>query len=237
MTLNAYFLRHGRAGLRALALATGARFGYLQQLNYVTRKKPSMALALKLVAASGGEITLDGLANPVKVLKRPRRTTPEMDAQIQRLYADGIGHGEVRRFAAAAGVSRQHLHNRAKALGVRRPRANRWSPEEIALLAQHDDLGSEEIQHVLRAAGYHRTCAAISTRRTTEATAPTIATIARRMGVDEAVVGEWIRSSGLPARDGRVSREDLAAWMQRSRDWDHRLCAKSWLVKMLARGG
>lgn len=67
-TLNDYFLRHGTEGLRGLADRAGTKLSYLLQLNYSTEKRPSMLMAQRIAAASNGEITLDGLANPKKEL-------------------------------------------------------------------------------------------------------------------------------------------------------------------------
>ena len=69
-TLNAYYRRHRKAGFKALAEKAGTTMGYLYQLNYVPTKKPSLAMAKRLVEASNGEITYEGLDNPRKVLLR-----------------------------------------------------------------------------------------------------------------------------------------------------------------------
>lgn len=236
-TLNAYFLKHGKAGLRHLAAKTGAKVGYLQQLNYVTRKKPGKKLALKLVEASNGEITLEGLDNPVKVLKRPRTQSPAaLDAQLQTLYAKGIGRGELRDFAERAGVSRQALHTRARKLGLARSRVRPWTDEEVALLVRHDDKDPKTLEAIFTAAGFRRTRGAISVRRSIEAAEPTIDAIALHMGVPSDTVDDWIWSGKLKARHGRVKREDLAEFLFTSRDWDQRLCDKAWVVKVLGAG-
>lgn len=73
MTLNDYFIKYGTAGLRALAKEAGTTVGYLLQLNYRPEKLPSIQMASRLVAASNGQLTLEGLANPQKVLAREAR--------------------------------------------------------------------------------------------------------------------------------------------------------------------
>ena len=70
MTLNQYYLKYGTKGLELLAERSVTKLSYLKQLNYVVKKMPSLELAKRLVAQSDGELTLDGLANPVKVLVR-----------------------------------------------------------------------------------------------------------------------------------------------------------------------
>lgn len=83
MTLNEFFIRHGSSGFEKLAEKAGTKVSYLQQLNYLPEKKrPSMAMAQKLVDASVelnrddpamSVLTFDGLANPKKVLVREAR--------------------------------------------------------------------------------------------------------------------------------------------------------------------
>lgn len=70
MTLSEYFSIHRMQGLRRLADETGCKLGYLQQLLYVPTKKPSMTVATRLIKASNGELTYEGLANPIKKLVR-----------------------------------------------------------------------------------------------------------------------------------------------------------------------
>lgn len=77
MTLNEYFIKHGTQGLRDLAEKAGTKLSYLLQLNYSTGKRPSIPMALKLVEASDGALTLDGLANPQKNLVRVARRAME----------------------------------------------------------------------------------------------------------------------------------------------------------------
>lgn len=73
MTINDYFAKFGTKGLRELAARSGTKLSYLLQLNYVETKRPSMQLAVRLVEASDGILTLDGLANPQKATLRERR--------------------------------------------------------------------------------------------------------------------------------------------------------------------
>lgn len=70
MTLNDYFIQYGTSGLRELADKAGTKLSYLLQLNYTPAKRPSIQMASRLVEASGGKLTLEGLANPKKVLVR-----------------------------------------------------------------------------------------------------------------------------------------------------------------------
>lgn len=64
-TLNEYFRRHRTKGFEELARKSGTKLSYLLQLNYnPDRKRPSIDLATKLIEASNGELTYEGLANP-----------------------------------------------------------------------------------------------------------------------------------------------------------------------------
>jgi hypothetical protein len=79
-TINDYLLKYGQAGFARLAKRAGTKVSYLNQLNYDTNKRPSMEMAQRLVKASGGEITLDGLANPKKRLVREVQKEAEASA-------------------------------------------------------------------------------------------------------------------------------------------------------------
>lgn len=68
MTLSDYFKQKGRDALRDLAAAAGVSDGYLLGLIYQPERLPSTGLCKRLVDASGGLLTLDGLANPQKQL-------------------------------------------------------------------------------------------------------------------------------------------------------------------------
>lgn len=68
MTLNDYFIKYGIKGLRELAEKAGTKLSYLLRLNHSTGKRPSIQMAQRLVAASDGAFTLEGLANPTKNL-------------------------------------------------------------------------------------------------------------------------------------------------------------------------
>lgn len=69
-TIAAYFAKYRIHGLRRLAKATHCKPGYLQQLVVNPKKRPSMSLAQRLVHASNGELSFEGLANPVRIWVR-----------------------------------------------------------------------------------------------------------------------------------------------------------------------
>lgn len=72
MTLNEYYLKHGTDGLNGLVerCKVPTKLSYIQQLIYSPKKRPSTQMAAALIEASNNELTLTGLANPVKVLQR-----------------------------------------------------------------------------------------------------------------------------------------------------------------------
>lgn len=78
MNINAYYIKHGTAGLARLADAAQTKLSYLKQLIYSEKKSPSMKMAARLVKASNNELTLEGLANPVKRLPRDVNPTTEL---------------------------------------------------------------------------------------------------------------------------------------------------------------
>jgi len=69
-TINEFYRKYRRKGLRDLAIRTGTTDTYLMQLNYDVSKRPSVDLALRLIRESQGEITLEGICNPKKILMK-----------------------------------------------------------------------------------------------------------------------------------------------------------------------
>jgi len=80
-TINDFFIKHGTEGFRRLAERAGTKVSYLLQLNYMPSKVPSVRMAQRLIAASDGELTLEGLANPQKRLAREVRRQQAAEAQ------------------------------------------------------------------------------------------------------------------------------------------------------------
>jgi hypothetical protein len=64
MTLYEYYLAHGTDGLAALAQKAGTKLSYIRQLIYEPQKRPSADMALAIIEASNGDVTLRGLCNP-----------------------------------------------------------------------------------------------------------------------------------------------------------------------------
>lgn len=79
MTLQDYVNKHRTGGLFELAKKVGVTSDHLLNLLYSKGtnpehpKLPSMKLSSKLVEASGDELTMESLVNPVKVEKSPDR--------------------------------------------------------------------------------------------------------------------------------------------------------------------
>ena len=73
MNLQEYLVKYGTQRLVCLAILAGVSPGHILNLAYTVNsghdpvKTPSMKLARKLVILSLGELTMEGLANPVKV--------------------------------------------------------------------------------------------------------------------------------------------------------------------------
>ncbi len=70
MTLRKYQQIYGPAGLERLAIAAGTSRNYLWRLICSPTRLPSASLALQLIRASGGELTLEGLAYPTGGVRR-----------------------------------------------------------------------------------------------------------------------------------------------------------------------
>ena len=64
---------YGRPGLREIAKTAGTEEIYLVRLCYDACKRPSLGLADKLIRASEGFLTVEGLLNPARVSMRQLR--------------------------------------------------------------------------------------------------------------------------------------------------------------------
>ena len=73
MNLQEYLVKYGTQRLVCLAILADVSPGHILNLAYTVNsdhkpvKTPSMKLARKLVILSCGELTIDGLANPLKI--------------------------------------------------------------------------------------------------------------------------------------------------------------------------
>lgn len=65
MTLAEYQQIYGTEGLRNLADSCGTKLSYIRKLICVTTNRPSSEMALKMIEASGGKLTLEGLVYPL----------------------------------------------------------------------------------------------------------------------------------------------------------------------------
>lgn len=63
MTIADFYDKHGLEGLKKLATGTGTKLSYIRALLYSPGKMPSLPMAIKLVRASGRELTYEGLAH------------------------------------------------------------------------------------------------------------------------------------------------------------------------------
>ena len=66
MTITEYFIQHRHAGLRKLADGAGTKYRYMLQLVYKEERTPSARLIKKLIAASEGVLTFEGLSTPIR---------------------------------------------------------------------------------------------------------------------------------------------------------------------------
>ena len=64
-TVKAFYDKHGQKGFDRIAERAETRTSYLRQLMYANGgKTPSLKMALAIVRASDGEISIEGLAEP-----------------------------------------------------------------------------------------------------------------------------------------------------------------------------
>lgn len=75
MNINDYYIKYGTEGLSRLAKEAETTLSYLQRLIYDPKKRPSLDMSLKLVKASKNELTIEGLANPVKRIPKQLKSS------------------------------------------------------------------------------------------------------------------------------------------------------------------
>lgn len=73
MNLIDYFTEHGHEGLKEIAEKAGTTYRYLLAMLYDEKRIPSLKLAIKLIEASDNLLTVEGLANPVRLERRRDR--------------------------------------------------------------------------------------------------------------------------------------------------------------------
>jgi hypothetical protein len=178
-----------------------------------------------------------------------KESTDFIDAAIRRFYRETQPRGAHTALAKRLGVTRQWLSTRAATLGVLPVTRTdmQWTPDEEALLEEHNAKKAERIASIFRRHGYHRTPGAIGDRLRTlgisrlDPDVFTATELSRCMGVDTHVPLRWIERHGLKAKrigEGRtvaweIRRKDLREFLIRSADCDHRRCTRAWLVDIL----
>lgn len=70
MGIGEFLEQYGRAELDRVAEKAGASKAYLLRLAYQPTAMPSLKLSKRLVEASDGRLTFEGLANPRKCSRR-----------------------------------------------------------------------------------------------------------------------------------------------------------------------
>jgi hypothetical protein len=192
------------------------------------------------------------------VYSRQRPSNDLLDQAIRKLYANGKPRpGQMAKLCARYDRPRQWVRARAIRLGaIKHTRGRDWTPEEDAILREHEGYGLRKMQKALIAAGIRdRTEPAIQERclralriSTAEDRDPDLYSateIAELMGEDTHRVINWIHRGGLPARaerepNGRVSRwnvrrADLRRWLiEHPQSWLPARADRFWLIEILA---
>lgn len=184
--------------------------------------------------------------------RAPRRTyphSPQIDAQIRKLYLNGDAQrGAVSDLARRIGRPRHYVTRRAVELGQVRPRFKpaEWCAEELRLLDEHRDLSNGALKARLRRAGFSRSETAIKAKRnrldlhrTDDPDTYSARELADRMGIEMHKVLRWIARGVLKAKrrgtEHEIKRHAIRAFLTTHlSEWDHRRCAQLWLVDLLA---
>ena len=168
------------------------------------------------------------------------RITEAIDAEIRRVYQDGVGSGEVNELARRVMRPRWWVGKRAAVLGLKTPRFKEppWTTaedEKLDALAARGHT-APVIARKMRAAGFSRTETACIVRmkrigiaRGGDGTEVWSATaLAQLMGVDNTTVTKrWIKLEGLPAKrrgtertaaqggdEWLITRDGLRRWLK-----------------------
>ncbi len=196
--------------------------------------------------------------------KRKHLFSPEMDAEIRKLYLDEVGikatayAGPVKKLAAKFGMPRWAVSQRAGRLNIlpMQKKEPDWSPKEIAILEQNAHLTPPSVQKHLKKAGFSRSIPGITVKRKrmhlsrSSMDGYTCRSLAECFGIDAHSVMRWIAKGRLKARRRGTARTPqqggdewyiIDLW---ARDFiienisilDFRKIDKYWLVDLLAGG-
>ena len=189
--------------------------------------------------------------------------TPEMDAEVRRVYTEEVQMGKnpsVRRLAERLGQPRWRVSRRATELGVvqqhRSPtKASTWSEAELAILRECSGKHIETIHKVLAKSGYRRSPTAIKIKlnRTLGAQIPenySACRLGALMGIDPKTICRWALSGTLKAGRRSTQRtqaqggdpwefcpDDVRTFIIEHVEYlDMRRVDKFWLVDLLTKG-
>ena len=156
--------------------------------------------------------------------KRKHQITPEIDAEIRRVYQSAHHKNQINQLAARIRWPRWKVTRRAIQLGLIRQQKKEppWSEREIGVLEQWGHLCPEVIRRKLKKAGFPRTVTGIVLKRKRmNLTAPysdhgfTATKLAQAFGVDSKVVTGWIEKGWLVAGrrgSGRTPQQGGDMW-------------------------
>jgi hypothetical protein len=148
---------------------------------------------------------IDGYRHP-----EPVNWTPFLDRQVRLAYADP-STGAIKSAARRLGISYGAFKMRARTLGCVYRYYNRpWEAAEDEMVQQNADKGLRWIQIKLKASGFQRSMAAISSRRNklgcsgdSDPDRMNAAQLSRLCGIDNKVVLRWIEEGWLKAKRGQ----------------------------------
>lgn len=204
--------------------------------------------------AIGVKAHREGLGQPLEKPRRraPYESTDALDAEITRIYREGIKRGQMQRFAEQHRRPAWWIKIRAAKLGVSTPRVRPldWSKEELDIVEANAHRCSATIARRLRSAGYQRTIVAISviiSRRQFDRTDPnrwSANHLATLFGVDPSVVRRWIERHALPAKRAPgigtaqiIERAQLKRWLaDKAQLIDLRRVDKYWFFDLVFGG-
>jgi hypothetical protein len=160
-------------------------------------------------------------AEPV-IAKKPRGTkpviwtfTPQMDAQITKIYRTGTGDNQVNELAKKFGYPRWAVSARARAIGASEIRLKEpnWCDEELQVLKNNAHLTPERIRLALKAAGFNRSITGVLLKRKRlgmlqNLPGQSATSLAKCFGGDAKMITGWIESGWLKAEKRGTNRTE-----------------------------
>jgi len=139
--------------------------------------------------------------------------TPEMHADIERVYQEITGRGEIKALTQKLGIPRQAITKYAGKQGwiKKHRKGTDWTEQELKILEKNAHLSLETIRGKLKREGFERSVTGIAAKRRRERLPANLGgqsacSLAYCFGVDTKTITRWIKAGKLKARKRGTNR-------------------------------